>query len=153
MGAPPGLFPFSRALPAAFCPLNGRGAKPDGWMERWEMTSEPPLFAARFPCPLLAVCRYERSAGSAPMFFWERGEAGQSWQLRCRGALCSQRIVPLGSTGVSPTESLASAADSREAARRLLALVRRKGRAFKGVLCAGLWGSHSSLARLCRCKA
>lgn len=30
---PPGLFPFSRALPAAFCPLNGRGAKPDGWIE------------------------------------------------------------------------------------------------------------------------
>lgn len=86
---PPVCSLFSRALPAAFCPLNGRGAKPDGWMERWEMTSEPPLFVARFLCPLLAVCRYERSAGSAPMLFFififyflERGEAGQSWQLR-----------------------------------------------------------------------
>lgn len=56
-----GLFPFSPALPAAFCPLNGEGAKPDGWLQRGEMTSEPPLSLPSFLCPHLAVCRYERA--------------------------------------------------------------------------------------------
>jgi len=56
-----GLFPFSPALPAAFCPLNGEGAKPDGWLQRGEMTSEPPLFLPSFLCPHLAVRRYERA--------------------------------------------------------------------------------------------
>lgn len=56
-----GLFPFSPVLPAAFCPLNREGAKPDGWLQCGEMTSELPLFLPSFLCPHLAVCRYERA--------------------------------------------------------------------------------------------
>lgn len=58
---PAGLFSPSPSLPAAFCPFNGEGVQPDGWIQRREMTSEPLLFLPSFLCSLLAVCHRERT--------------------------------------------------------------------------------------------